>query len=175
MTMDDLSMYAYISKSTLKRFLSGKPILIDSFISIMNALKIEEWQEYADWGQEKQDSTRALQFARNKITFNPPVGSNPTASKSKGAIPHGGFFTIGGINQSDLKAIEVILEHLNQTLLKCNITFSSDGEKQMPSEGKENYQQLVVTGSFKESDRAKAIVLLEHLRSLLLECTLEVW
>lgn len=159
---------AYVSNSTLKRFLNGTPISIENFQSIFKALGIEEWQAYADWGEETQDSTRVIDFAQCDTIDNPPT-------ESEGSNSSGGFLAIGGISPSSLKAIKMVLDTLKETLLKCNVTVSPDEESVLPAEETDVPRQLVVTGSFKELDRLRAIALLEHLTQLLLECELKVW
>lgn len=159
-------MKAFVSHSTLKRFLRGKPISIDNFRSILEALGIKEWQAYVEWSDGQRDSTQVIEIEQHDIVANPPVDSDRSN-------PSGGFFTIGGINPSDLKAIEVVIDHLNATLLKCQVTISQAEES--PSEETAKARQLIVTGRFKESARQKAITLLEHLTTLLLECEIEVW
>jgi NAD-dependent DNA ligase len=158
---------AYVSPSTLKRFLKGDKISIDNFRSIVEALGIEEWKAYVDWGDEN-DSTQVVSLPQHPIFECPPTGSDRSN-------PCVGFFASGGINPSDLQAIEVVIDRLKGTLLKCNVTISQAEESSTHSEETIVSQQLVVTGSFTESDRRKAIALLEHLTTLLLECEFEVW
>ena len=159
---------AFVSTSTLKRFLRGTPISIDNFQRIVEVLGLEEWRAYVDWGEKIQDSTRVLDFPqRNTIDY--------PQTESQGSKPFGGFLALGRISSFDLKAIEVVLDKLKETLLKCEVTISPDEESALPAEEMGVPRQLVVTGDFKESDRLKALALLEHLKKLLLKCELEIW
>ena len=172
---------AYVSESTLKRFLKGNAVRLDSFVSIIEVLGISEWEEYANSNQlskEAQDSTQVLNPPPSGFTSCSTWGDPKTALDSpyqllnfpqdsdRVELPCGGFFTRGKVSLADKKTIEVTIDRLKKVLLKCKVTISPSTE---------NSQELVATGRFKESDRYKAIALLDHLQALLLECELEVW
>jgi hypothetical protein len=137
------ALKAYVSESTMKRFLNGTPVSVTSFISILEVLQVKDYKNYIE--HEKY----------NEMEYN----SSSQDNKNK-SILSGGIFMIGKFDVSDWKTIETVAKHLENILLKCKITLLENGT-------------LVVTGTFSECDRDKGIALLDHLKSLLTDCELE--
>ncbi|GGA02642.1 hypothetical protein [Okeania sp. KiyG1] len=145
---------AYVSESTLKRFISGKPVSVKNFQSLCKVVGIEDWQSLVDW--ESSDSTTVAQFSEELIdtslTENKPL--------SKGGIGVTGVFT----SEKKLE-VEMALERLRELLMECKIVVKS------PQEANSNYG-CSVYGLFSPDQQLEIEVALEHLRVLLLTCTI---
>ena len=101
---------AHTSESTLKRFLRGEKISSDHFISICEAVGIEEWQKLVDW--EDNDSTRVGSFP------------TPTATAQKTEQKIRGIAVSGTFSQEKKQEIEAVLELLKTLLSTCNVIIS---------------------------------------------------
>ena len=92
---------AFVSKSTLKRFMSGIPISPDSFKKLSEVVGIEEWNSLID-------EYPSQSFTQKK-------------SKLKTGVGITGIFTL------DKKLeIEMALEHLKQLLINCKVVIYND-------------------------------------------------
>ncbi len=101
------------SQSTLKRFLSGKPVSISCFISLCNALGIEEWQKLVAW--EDNDSIRV----DHEQPENYPA--QPESAEPKRALVVTGCFT-----ESKKARVEVLVQALKKALLEADIIISEE-------------------------------------------------
>ncbi|MEQ8463705.1 hypothetical protein [Coleofasciculus sp. E1-EBD-02] len=138
---------ARVSRSTLKRFLSGQSLTVDCFRSLCEALGLDEWQNLVAW--EDNDSTRVAQ----KQSENPPAQPEPAEPKRTLLVT--GFF-----NESQKARIEILLEGLKKTLLEADIIIDPTHQPK---------RTLLVTGFFNESQKARIEILLEGLKKTLLE------
>ncbi len=96
---------AEVSESTLKRFISGKPISPKNFQSLCEVVGIEEWHSLVDW--ENSDSSTVAQFSE----------------ELQGAIGVTGVFT----SEKKLE-VEMALERLQELLMECKIKPPQDSE-----------------------------------------------
>ncbi|MGD1713194.1 hypothetical protein [Dapis sp. BLCC M172] len=145
---------AYVSESTLKRFISGKPISPKNFQSLCEVVGIKEWHSLVDW--ENSDSTTVTQFSEEFLgTF-----LTEKKPKSKGGIAVTGVFT----SEKKLE-VEMALERLRELLMECKIVVKT------PQEPDSNYG-CSVYGLFSLDQQLEIEVALEHLKLLLLTCTI---
>ena len=144
---------AYVSESTLKRFISGKPISVKNFQSLCEVVGIEEWHSLVDW--ENSDSIVAQLPEELLVT-------SLTAKKpqSKGGIAVTGVFT----PEKKLE-VEMALERLRELLMECKIVVKSPQEPN-------SYYGCSVYGLFTPNQQLEIEVALEHLKLLLLTCTI---
>ncbi|NES92189.1 MULTISPECIES: hypothetical protein [Okeania] len=144
---------AEVSESTLKRFISGKPISPKNFQSLCEVVGIKEWHSLVDW--ENSDSTVPQlpeELLDTSLTENKP--------QSKGGIAVTGVFTF------DKKLeVEMVLERLREVLMECKIVVKSPQEPQ-------SYYGCSVYGLFSLDQQLEIEVALEHLKLLLLTCTI---
>ncbi len=149
-TEEDWWEKAKVSDSTLKRFISGKPISPKNFQSLCEVVGIKEWHSLVDW--ENSDSTVA-QFSEELF------GTSLTERKpqSKGGIAVTGVFT----SEKKLE-VEMALERLEELLMECKIKHPQEPE---------SYYGCSVYGNFSPDQQLEIEVALEHLKLLLLTCT----
>jgi len=144
---------AKVSESTLKRFISGKPISPKNFQSLCEVVGIKEWHSLVDW--ENSDSTVAQfseEFLDASLTEKKP--------RSKGGIAVTGVFT----SEKKLE-VEMTLERLRELLMECKIVVKSPQEP-------DSYYGCSVYGLFSLDRQLEIEVALEHLKLLLLTCTI---
>ncbi|NEQ36234.1 MAG: hypothetical protein F6K40_08000 [Okeania sp. SIO3I5] len=144
---------AYVSESTLKRFISGKPISVKNFQSLCEVVGIKEWNCLVDW--ENSDSSTVAQFSEELLD----TSLTEKKPQSKGGIAVTGVFT----SEKKLE-VEMTLEHLQELLMECKIVVKS------PQEPNSNYG-CSVYGLFSLDQQLEIEVALEHLKLLLLTCT----
>ncbi len=143
---------AYVSESTLKRFISGKPISVKNFQSLCEVVGIEEWHSLVDW--ENSDSTVA-QFSEEFLV----TSLSEKKPQSKGGIAVTGVFT----SEKKLE-VEMTLERLRELLMECKIVVKSPQET-------ESYYGCSVYGLFSLDQQLEIEVALDHLKRLLLTST----
>jgi hypothetical protein len=112
-TSNEWVQTAKASQSTLKRFLKGEAISIDCFISLCNALGIEEWQKLVDW--EDNDSTRV----HREPSENYPAQPEPVEPKR--ALVVTGCFT-----ESQKEKVKLLVEALKKALTEADIIVSEE-------------------------------------------------
>ena len=143
---------AYVSPSTLKRFIAGQPISPEKFKSICEVLGIMEWESLVDW--ENSDVTPLSPFLEvlNSESF------TDKESSLKG-------IGVTGIFTSDKKLeVEMSLEHLKQLLINVKIVIKY-------AEELDYHNGLSVYGLFSPDQQLEIKIALEHLRQLLVTCT----
>lgn len=140
------------SDSTLKRFLRGQPISVDCFISLCKALRIEEWQQYVDWGDKDT----------NQVVSTPPLLPKAKVA-SQSSPPTSPICVIAIVSESQKLEIEGFLAQ-QQTLLStgANITLPTQGAVVNVSD---------VVG---EAKKLEAQAIIENLKGLLKGCTIIV-
>ena len=140
------------SDSTLKRFLRGQPISVDNFVHLCEALGIEEWQQYVDWGDK--DS--------NQVASNPSL--LPEAEEaSKFSPAKSSIFVIAIVSENQKLEIEALLGERQSLFSNCtNITLPTQGAVVNVSD---------VVGEHK---KLEAEAVLENLKGLLKDCTITI-
>ena len=106
-THGEMAKSAYLSISTVKRFISGKPVSTESFKVLCNILEIEEWQNLIE--QENIDSKQVL--SRDSQNF-----------KEKDTQETGTLYIMGDFNRSQQRQIKVALESLKALMLEGTVT-----------------------------------------------------
>ena len=144
---------AFVSESTLKRFITGKAISPENFKHLCRVVGIYEWESLVDW--EESDSTALAQLqgsAGDEL-------SEELKSKSS-RVSVTGVFTL-----DKRLEVEMALEHLKQLLLDCKLIIKS---------AEDSRSGLSIYGFFSPDQQLEIEIVLEHLKQLLVSCTITI-
>jgi transcriptional regulator with XRE-family HTH domain len=151
-TQRTLAKSAYTSDSTVKRFLRGQPISVDNFVHLCEALGIEEWQQYVDWGDKDT----------NQVVSTPSLLSAAEAA-SKYSHPKSPICVIAIVSENQKLEIEALLAQRKSLFSTCtNITLPAQGAVVNVSDVVDEHKKL------------EAEAVLENLKGLLKDCTIIV-
>ncbi|NER33867.1 MAG: hypothetical protein F6J93_07430 [Oscillatoria sp. SIO1A7] len=116
-TREFWSSKAYVSVSTLRRFLSGNPVSSENFIALCEAIGIEDWQSLVDWESSGIEAPSTSQARRSS------------------------FIVSGTFDDDKRMEIEALLKHLKTLLGSCNITVHSEDNAFAPAPEPETEEQ----------------------------------
>jgi transcriptional regulator with XRE-family HTH domain len=151
-TQRTLAKSAYTSDSTVKRFLRGQPISVDNFVHLCEALGIEEWQQYVDWGDK----------GTNQVVPTPSIFSEAEVA-SKYSHPKSPICVIAIVSENQKLEIEALLAQRQSLFSTCtNITLPAQGAVVNVSDVVDEHKKL----------EAEAVQ--ENLKGLLKDCTIIV-
>lgn len=145
--------FAFVSQSTLKRFIAGQPISPQNFISLCETIGIHEWQSLVDW--EESDITTTTQLQGN--ADNEPFEKLKSKNNRLG---------VTGVFALDKRLeVQMALEHLKQLLLDCKIVIKR---------AEDNQGGFSIYGFFSPNKQLEIEIALEHLKKLLVTCTVTI-
>lgn len=144
---------AYVSESTLKRFVRGKPISPENFKNLCKVLGIEEWQTLVDW--EESDSTAVPQAS----------GEYPNQDISERKPLSQSVLTVTGTFNSHRRLeVEMASERLADLLSDSKVNIRETDDPAFPS-------GVFIQGLFNPELQSQIEATEEHLKTLLLSCT----
>lgn len=109
---------AYVSESTLKRFLNSTPIEAENFIGILNAIGIETWQEFVDWDEQCGNGAKpSKSVEESKVDMKALLmGETPEEETQKSAI-----CLVVDFEPEQTEKVESLINHLKKYLLEVEV------------------------------------------------------
>ena len=145
---------AYVSKSTLKRFVYGKPVSPVNFKAMCEVLGIDEWQSLIDW----QDDDSVTKAAVDELLKSANQDEEPQLNKG---------ISLTGLFSSENKIqIEIVLKELKELLLE------GEPAKITSIKGDNFDYTCYIRGIYSVNKQLDIELILEHLKQLLLKCTI---
>jgi transcriptional regulator with XRE-family HTH domain len=152
-TQHKLAEQAFVSSSTLKRFVSGQPVSPGNFKAICEVLGIDEWQSLIDW----QDVDSVTKAAVDELSKSANQDEEPQLNQ--------GICLTGVFASAQKIQIEMVVKELKELLL--------DGRAKIRSVKGENFDySCYVSGVYSVNQQLEIEAILEHIKQLLLECTI---
>ena len=146
---------AYVSESTLKRFVSGQPVSPDNFKAMCEVLGIDKWQSLIDW----QDVDSVTKAAVDELL--------KSANKNEEPQLNQGICLTGVFASAKKIQIEIVLKELKELLL--------DGRAKIISVKADNFDYICfLSGIYSVNQQLEIEAVLENLNQLLLECTISI-
>lgn len=154
----DWAYRAYVSESTLKRFLAGIRITAQNFISICKAVEIYDWRAFVDWNDN--DSSLAFSLRERYSKFDASDASTIVESDSQKII--GSLVLNGSLTDDNKPVVEAIIGQLKSVVIDLNVEILSLHQEK-------NKNLLLMSGDFVDSGRLRIKAFIKHLESFLLE------
>lgn len=149
LTQERWAESAWVSLSTLKRFLKGIPVGIDNVKSICKVIKIDNWQDYTNCNDK--DSTRVTSYKDvSEIIAGETSGVEKLEKKNTGTV-----IVSGNFDDNKKTVIGLIVKKLDSIF----VDFSHEIDN----------SSILISGDFTENCEQKARAFVKHLEAILLE------